>query len=85
MPFNPTHLLNGIAFAHGMNESEKSQGGNPTMQNMMKPEDEEALKKLHATLLNHHLNMMKAHHGEMARHASAVHVLTGGQPQGGTQ
>ena len=25
MPFNPEHLLNGIAFAHGLNESEKSE------------------------------------------------------------
>ena len=70
MPFNPEHLLNGIAFAHGINESEKSKAPKPKMPHEGLADDE--LKKLHQKLLEHHLS-------QMTHHAKAVHTLTGGK------
>ena len=71
MPFNPEHLLNGIMFAHGMNQSENSKAPKVSP-DQITSEHHEALKKLHQQLLQHHLT-------QMAHHASQVRVLTGGK------
>lgn len=71
MPFNPEHLLNGIAFAHGLNESEKSKTPKVDPKSIT-PEHQQAMQKLHKTLVEHHLN-------EMMKHAKHLHTLTGGK------